>query len=176
MWKIQVLLVLQNLYKTFFFFNIRIPIEGLPMYSNFSTGQEDRHNKGFHRSSIVFTSRGPRTGWFPNVCHRPHWLALGNKKLPEPERATRFPVSVYLKESLKMSKIPTICADIGFDIWSLLTLWKGNMSAGFRLPINGQEQSIPSIIDAFVKKINGNLFSIITSNIQAVCTEVSPCR
>ena len=29
-WKIQVLLVLQNFYRTSFFFNIRVPVEGLP--------------------------------------------------------------------------------------------------------------------------------------------------
>ena len=28
-------------------------------YWNIFTGQEDRHNKGFHRSSTVFTGRGP---------------------------------------------------------------------------------------------------------------------
>ena len=28
----------------------------------------DRHNKGFHRSSTVFTGRGPRTGGFADVC------------------------------------------------------------------------------------------------------------
>ena len=40
------------------FFNIRIPIEWLPT-GIFFTGKEDRHNKGFHRSSTVFTGRGP---------------------------------------------------------------------------------------------------------------------
>ena len=39
------------------FFNIRIPIEGLPT-GIFLTRQEDQHDKGFHRSSAVFTSRG----------------------------------------------------------------------------------------------------------------------
>ena len=49
------------------FFNIRIPMEGLPT-GIFLTGQEDRHDKGFHWSSTVFTGRGPRTGGFPDVC------------------------------------------------------------------------------------------------------------
>ena len=48
------------------FFNIKITKEGLPT-GFFCTGQEDRHNKGFHRSSTVFTGRGPRTGGFPDV-------------------------------------------------------------------------------------------------------------
>ena len=51
-----------------------------------------------------------------------------------------------------MSKVPTIFAGIGFDIWSLFTLWKGNMNAEVKLSISGQEQSIPSVIDAFVEK------------------------
>ena len=50
------------------FFYIRIPIEGL-LTATFFTGQEDRHTKGFHWSSTVFTGRGPRTGGFPDVCN-----------------------------------------------------------------------------------------------------------
>ena len=56
-----------KLFQDLFFFNIRIPIEGL-FTGIFFTGREDRHNKGFHRSSTVFTGRGPRTGGFPDVC------------------------------------------------------------------------------------------------------------
>ena len=66
-WKIQVLLVLQNFYRTYVFFSIRITIEGLPT-AIFFTGQEDHHNKGFHLSpTTVFTNRGPRTSGFPDV-------------------------------------------------------------------------------------------------------------
>ena len=36
-------------------------------YRIFFTGQEDRHNNGFHWSSTVFTGRGQRTGGFPDV-------------------------------------------------------------------------------------------------------------
>ena len=59
------------------FFYIRIPIEGL-LTATFFTGQEDRHTKGFHWSSTVFTGRGPRTGGFPDVCilFRPQWVKV----------------------------------------------------------------------------------------------------
>ena len=55
-----------KLLQDLIFFNIRIPIEGLPTGIYF-TGQEDQYNKGFYRSSTVFTGRGPRTGGFPDV-------------------------------------------------------------------------------------------------------------
>ena len=47
-------------------FKIRFYIERLHN-GNFFTGQQDRHNKCFHRSSTVFTGRGPRTSGFHDV-------------------------------------------------------------------------------------------------------------
>ena len=55
--------VLQDL----IYFNVRFPIEGLPI-GIFFTGQEDLHNKVVHWSCTVFTGQGPRTSGFPDDC------------------------------------------------------------------------------------------------------------
>ena len=49
-----------------------------PSTAIFFTRQEDQHNKGFHRSSAVFTGQGPRTGGFPDVC--PIQKSFGSSK------------------------------------------------------------------------------------------------
>ena len=66
MWKIQVLLVLQQFHTTQFFLALD-PLWRGSLQGCFLTWQQDRHNKGFHRSSTVFTGRGPRTGGFLDV-------------------------------------------------------------------------------------------------------------
>ena len=58
-WKIPSFTGPPKLLQDLNFFNIRVPIEGLPT-GIFITGQEDRHGKGFYWSSTVFTGQGLR--------------------------------------------------------------------------------------------------------------------
>ena len=57
------------------FFNIRVPIEGLPTGIFYRTGGPAQY--GFHWSSTVFTSQGPRTSGFPHVCYPKAKIGLG---------------------------------------------------------------------------------------------------
>ena len=83
-WKIPSFTGPPKLLQDLNFFNIRVPIEGLPT-GIFITGQEDRHGKGFYRSSTVFTGQGLGTGGLPIVCGN-------NWSFPETRERARVPV------------------------------------------------------------------------------------